>query len=90
MTDHNELVSLVPEKSSSNSTIDACKCCLGYPKTFTTLQGGPPVRILLDDLTTAHLDVAALERGYNGRKARLLSRYYLDGKRRNVTFVCLK
>ena len=64
MTDHNELVSLVPEKSDSNSVIDACKRCLGYAKTFTTLQGSPPAKILLDDLATAHLDVAALEQGY--------------------------
>jgi FdhE protein len=64
MTDHNELVSLVPEKSGSNSVIDACKRCLGYAKTFTTLQGSPPARILLDDLASAHLDVAALEQGY--------------------------
>jgi hypothetical protein len=44
MTDHNELVSLVPEKSGSNSVIDACKRCLGYVKTFTTLQGSPPAK----------------------------------------------
>ena len=64
MTDHNELVSLVPEQSGSNSVIDACKRCLGYAKTFTTLQGSPPAKILLDDLATAHLDIAALEQGY--------------------------
>jgi FdhE protein len=64
ITDHNELVSLVPEKSGSNSVIDACKRCLGYAKTFTTLQGSPPAKILLDDLASAHLDVAALEQGY--------------------------
>ena len=64
MIDHNKLVSLVPEKSGSNSVIDACKRCLGYVKTFTTLQGSPPAKILLDDLATAHLDVAALEQGY--------------------------
>ena len=64
MTDHNELVSLVPEKNGSNSVIDACKRCLGYAKTFTILQGSPPAKILLDDLATAHLDVAALEQGY--------------------------
>jgi FdhE protein len=64
MTDHNELVSLVPEKSGSNSVIDACKRCLGYAKTFTTLQGSQPAKVLLDDLASAHLDVAALEQGY--------------------------
>jgi FdhE protein len=64
MTDHNELVSLVPEKSGSNSVIDACKCCFGYVKTFTTLQGSPSAKVFLEDLASAHLDVAALEQGY--------------------------
>jgi FdhE protein len=63
-TDHNELVSLVPEKSGSNSVIDACKHCLGYVKTFTKLQGSPPAQVLLDDLASVDLDVAALEQGY--------------------------
>jgi len=64
MTDHNELVSLVPEKSGATGVIDACKRCLGYAKTFTTLQGSQPAKVLLDDLASAHLDVAALEQGY--------------------------
>jgi FdhE protein len=64
MTDHNELVSLVPENSGSNGVIDACKRCLGYVKTFTTLQGSPPVKVLLDDLESVELDVAAVEQGY--------------------------
>ena len=64
MTDHNELVSLVPEKSGAAGVIDACKRCLGYAKTFTTLQGSQPAKVLLDDLASAHLDVAALEQGY--------------------------
>jgi FdhE protein len=64
MADHNELVSLVPENSGSNAVIDACKRCLGYVKTFTMLQGSPPARVLLDDLGSVELDVAALEQGY--------------------------
>jgi FdhE protein len=64
MTDHNELVSLVPEQSGSNSVIEACKRCLGYVKALTTLQGSPPAKVFLDDLASAHLDVAALEQGY--------------------------
>ena len=64
MTDHKELVSLVPEKSGSNSTIDACTRCLGYVKTFTTLQGSPPAKVILDDLASVELDVAAAEQGY--------------------------
>jgi FdhE protein len=64
MTDHNELVSLVPEKSGSNAVIDACKRCLGYVKTFTTLQGSAPVKVIVDDLASVDLDIAALESGY--------------------------
>jgi FdhE protein len=64
MTDHEELVSLVPEKSGSNAVIDACKRCLGYVKTFTTLQGSPPAKVMVDDLASVDLDIAALEQGY--------------------------
>ena len=63
-TDHNQLASLVPEQSGSRSVIDACNRCLGYLKAFTTLQGSPPARIILDDLATVELDCAAAERGY--------------------------
>jgi FdhE protein len=64
MTDHNELVSLVPEKSGSNSVIDACQRCLGYVKTFTTLQGSPPAKVMIDDLASVDLDIAAMQQGY--------------------------
>jgi FdhE protein len=64
MTDHNELTSLVPEKSGANGVIEACKRCLGYVKTFTRLQGSPPARVLLDDLASVDFDVAAFEQGY--------------------------
>jgi FdhE protein len=64
ITDHNELVSLVPDKSGANSLIEACKRCLGYVKTFTTLQGSPPANVILDDLASVALDVAAFEQGY--------------------------
>jgi FdhE protein len=63
MADHKEQVSLVPE-SSSKSAIDACTRCLGYVKTFTTLQGSPPAKVILDDLASVELDVAAAEQGY--------------------------
>lgn len=64
MTDHEELVSLVPEKNGLNAVIDACKRCLGYVKTFTTLQGSPPAKVMVDDLASVDLDIAALEQGY--------------------------
>src|SRR5437899_6354408 len=64
MTDHKELLSLVAENSGLNSAIDACTRCLGYVKTFTTLQGSPPAKVILDDLASVELDVAAAEQGY--------------------------
>jgi len=64
MTDHEELVSLVPEKGGSNVAIDACKRCLGYVKAFTTLQGSAPANVMVDDLASVDLDIAALEQGY--------------------------
>jgi FdhE protein len=64
MTDHQELVSLVSDKSASNAVIEACKRCLGYVKTFTKLQGSPPAKVMLDDLASVELDVAAAEQGY--------------------------
>lgn len=64
MTNHEELVSLIPENSGSNCAIDACKRCLGYLKTFTKLQGSPPVKVILDDLGSVELDVVAVEQGY--------------------------
>jgi len=64
MSDHRELASLVPEKSGAFGVIDACKHCLGYVKTFTTLQGMPPAKILLHDLASVDFDIAAVERGY--------------------------
>jgi FdhE protein len=65
MHDHDALVSLVPEKTGSQAVIDACKSCLGYVKTFTTLQGCPPGTVMLDDLASVALDIAALEQGYS-------------------------
>jgi FdhE protein len=65
MTDHTELACLVPEKAGAAGVIDACRRCLGYVKTLATLQGSAPAKVLLDDLATVDLDVAAFERGYS-------------------------
>jgi FdhE protein len=64
MTDHKELVSLVPEQNGGKSVIDACNRCLGYVKTLTKLQGSPPAKIMVEDLASVDLDIAALEQGY--------------------------
>jgi FdhE protein len=64
MTDHDVLISLVPEKAGSNAVIAACQRCLGYVKTFTKLQGCAPEAVLLEDLSSVDLDVAAIENGF--------------------------
>lgn len=64
MDDHSALASLVPENAELNTVIEGCRSCRGYVKTFTRLQGGPPSTVMLDDLASVHLDIAALEQGY--------------------------
>lgn len=64
MHDHDELVALVPDKAESNAAIDACNRCRGYVKTLTRLQGCAPDTVMLEDLASVELDVAALEQGY--------------------------
>jgi FdhE protein len=63
-SDHKELGSLLPEKSGSTRAIDTCNGCRGYLKTFTKLQGSAANKIILDDLASVDLDIAALERGF--------------------------
>jgi FdhE protein len=63
--DHNDLLALVPGGGiGARGAIDACTRCRGYVKTFTTLQGCAPGAVMLEDLATVALDVAALEQGY--------------------------
>jgi FdhE protein len=63
-SDHKELGSLVPEKSGSSRAIETCNRCRGYLKTFNKLQGSDPTKIMLDDLASVDLDIAALEQGF--------------------------
>ena len=44
--------------------VEVCDTCKGYLKGVTTVRPLAAWAILLDDLMTVHLDVAALERGY--------------------------
>jgi FdhE protein len=64
MTDHKELESLVPEQGGSSRVVDACRRCLGYVKSLATLQRIPGERVLIDDLASVDLDIAALDHGY--------------------------
>jgi FdhE protein len=63
-TNHDEMVSLLPEKEKARGAIDACRRCSGYVKVFTRLQGCPPLAVMLEDLASVDLDVAALDAGY--------------------------
>jgi FdhE protein len=64
LSDHHKLTSLVPAKSDVHAVIDACNGCGGYVKTFTRLQGCPAGTVMVDDLASADLDMAAIEHGY--------------------------
>lgn len=63
-TNHDDLATLVPEKPGASGVVEACRRCLGYVKAFTRLQGCPPAGVMLEDLGSVDLDVAALEQGY--------------------------
>jgi FdhE protein len=63
-SDHDDHVALVPENGGANAVVDACRRCLGYVKTLTRLQGCPPESVMIEDLASVELDVAAIEQGY--------------------------
>lgn len=63
-SDHDRLMSLVPEGAGNHAMIDACRNCLGYVKAFTRLQGCQPASVMLDDLASVDLDLAAVDKGY--------------------------
>jgi FdhE protein len=63
-TDHQTLGSLVPERSDAKSALEVCNACHGYLKVFTTLSGTAADHVMIDDLASVELDLAAAERGY--------------------------
>ena len=63
-TDHQLLGALVSAEVVERYAIDVCDGCQGYLKAFTTLSPIRPVDVLLEDLATLVLDMAALERDY--------------------------
>lgn len=62
--DHEALASLVPEEGAPKWAIEVCNGCRGYLKAFTTLRAGAPAQVMLDDIASVELDIAAAERGY--------------------------
>jgi FdhE protein len=63
-THHDHLGYLTPEAGEQTRRIETCNTCKGYLKAVTTVRPLAPWAILVDDLTTVPLDIAALERGY--------------------------
>lgn len=63
-TDHDHLGYLTPEAGEQTRKIEVCNTCKGYLKAVTTVRSLPSWALLVDDLTTVPLDIAALERGY--------------------------
>jgi FdhE protein len=61
---HDNLGYLTPEGGAQTRKVEVCNTCKGYLKAITTVRAMPPWAILVDDLMSVHLDVAALERGY--------------------------
>jgi hypothetical protein len=66
--EHRALGSLVPEGAPPGTAppwaIEVCARCRGYLKVFTALRPSAPVRLLVRDLETVELDLAAEARGY--------------------------
>jgi FdhE protein len=63
-SDHEQLVTLVPQDAAASWSVDACRRCQRYTKTVTTLQGCRPEQVFVDDLASADIDLAALDLGY--------------------------
>jgi FdhE protein len=61
---HKSLGSLLPEGEAQTRRVDVCNTCKGYLKTFTTIRPMSLRSLLMDDLASVELDLAAQERGY--------------------------
>jgi FdhE protein len=64
-TDHTNLGYLAPEEGETSRKVEVCDNCKGYVKAEPTVRNLAPWEILLDDLATVPLEVAALDRGYH-------------------------
>ena len=62
--DHARLGALVAAEGLEREKIEVCDGCHGYLKTITTFGPIPAEQVVLQDLATVALDVAAVERGY--------------------------
>ncbi len=64
-TNHENLGYLAPEDGETTRKVEVCDTCKGYVKAEPTVRPLPLWDVLLDDVATVPLDVAALDRGYH-------------------------
>lgn len=69
-TDHRTLPYLAPEAAREARQAAACARCSAYLKTFSTLRPLMPDELLIQDLTSLELDMAALEANYGRPETR--------------------
>jgi formate dehydrogenase maturation protein FdhE len=62
--EHARLTTLVSERAGEQGRVEACGVCRGYLKTITTPTACAPTDVVLLDLATVHLDVAAIQHGF--------------------------
>jgi FdhE protein len=62
--DHARLGALVPEQGGARRRIEICRVCTGYLKVLTRLGATPGAEVLVEDLASVDLDVAALAGGF--------------------------
>lgn len=63
-TDHAKLTTLVPEGQGEASRASACETCGGFLKELATLRAWDADEIVLADLSSLELDVAAIDAGF--------------------------
>jgi FdhE protein len=62
--DHRSLGYLQGEREP-RFRVEVCERCKGYLKSANAFESSPAEYLVLDDLASVHLDIAALERGYS-------------------------
>jgi FdhE protein len=62
--DHEQLGTIYPEGGQSRTRVTTCDECHGYVKATTTLRALSPLQLVLTDVSTLDLDLAAAARGY--------------------------
>jgi FdhE protein len=62
---HANLGYLAADEAETSRKVEVCDSCKGYVKAEPTVRTLAPWEVLLDDLATVPLEVAALDRGYH-------------------------